>query len=137
MLYDPSCRIVQCSRCYQFGHVAAMCPSPAVCPYCSLAHGKKQCPNRKNPAPNTNAPAAKNLTPRMTANIARDGSSRATYVQAKRKKARLFPVPVSQQSQPSVASSTPFSARQPADSRVTLEKALARPVIPGKPPGSR
>jgi hypothetical protein len=48
-LYDPGCRVVQCSKCYQFGHVAAMCPSTAACPFCTLAHGKKQCPIRKNP----------------------------------------------------------------------------------------
>jgi hypothetical protein len=119
-LYDPSCRVVQCSRCYQFGHVAAMCPSPAVCPYCSLAHGKKQCPNRKNPAkhkcPSCKGPHAANDRQHCPRWIEQSD----VLEQAKRKKARLFPVPVPQQSQsttviPSVPSSTPLSARQPAD----------------------
>ena len=91
-LYDPGCRVVQCSRCYQFGHVAAMCSSPAACPFCTLAHGRKQCPRRKNPASykctNCKGPHASNDRRQCPKWI--DQNDILTKV--KQRKARLFPV---------------------------------------------
>jgi hypothetical protein len=61
-LYDPGCRVVQCSRCYRFGHVAAMCSSTAACPYCTLAMEGNNFQTERIP-PDTNAPFAKVHTP--------------------------------------------------------------------------
>jgi hypothetical protein len=93
-LYDPGCRVVQCSRCYHFGHVAAMCSSTAACPYCTLAHGRKQCPNRKNTTRYKCAicqgPHAANDR-RQCPNWIEQNEA---LIKVKQKKARLFPVPL-------------------------------------------
>jgi hypothetical protein len=110
-LYDPGCRIVQCSRCYHFGHVAAMCSSTAACPYCTLAHGRKQCPNRKNTTRYKCAicqgPHAANDRRQCPKWIEQNEA----LIKVKQKKARLFPVPLPT---PPTPNSTAPDQRQPA-----------------------
>ncbi|OXV09429.1 hypothetical protein Egran_02808, partial [Elaphomyces granulatus] len=121
-LYDPSCRVVQCSRCYQFGHVAAMCPSPAACPFCSLAHGSNARIELKNPTKykctSCEGPHAAEM----------DRAERRTCT-SQTEKSPPLPGPGSI----TVPDSTPNSQRTWL---VTPEKAWARLIIPGKPPGS-
>lgn len=117
-LYDPGCRVVQCSKCYQFGHVAAMCPSTAACPFCTLAHGKKQCPIRKNPT-------RYKCTVCKGPHAANDRQQCPEWIEqstllgkVKQRKARLFPVP------PNTISPAPNSAQSQSE--------LARASDPGE-----
>lgn len=48
-LFDPRCRVVQCHKCHQFGHVARCCISPRRCPYCVSAHEDVNCPLQDYP----------------------------------------------------------------------------------------
>jgi hypothetical protein len=92
-LYDPGCRVVQCAKCLQFGHVMAMCSSAACCPFCALAHSRKQCPDRKNPSRYKCALCQQShaATDRQKCPKWREQLSILETVQ--KKKARLFPVP--------------------------------------------
>jgi len=91
-LYDPGCRVVQCAKCVQFGHVMAMCSSTACCPFCALAHSRKQCPDRKNPSrykcalcQQSHAATDRQKCPKWRGQL--------SILEAVQKKARLFPVP--------------------------------------------
>ena len=92
-LYDPGCRVLQCAKWLQFGHVLAMCSSAACCPFCSLAHPRKQCPVRKDPdryrcvlCRQPHAATDKRQCPKWR-------EQRAILETVQGKKARLFPIP--------------------------------------------
>jgi hypothetical protein len=103
-LYDPGCRVVQCAKCVQFGHVMAMCSSTVCCPFCALAHSRKQCPDRKNPSRYKCALCQQShaATDRQKCPKWREQLSILETVQ--KKKARLFPVPA--ESAPAVVRSS-------------------------------
>jgi hypothetical protein len=42
-LYDRACRIKQCFRCYNYGHIGTQCSAAQVCGYCSEQHETKHC----------------------------------------------------------------------------------------------
>jgi hypothetical protein len=42
-LYDRSCRIKQCFRCYDYGHIGTLCSKPQFCGYCAERHESKHC----------------------------------------------------------------------------------------------
>ena len=42
-LYDRACRIKQCFRCYQYGHITTQCNASQVCGYCAELHETKHC----------------------------------------------------------------------------------------------
>ena len=91
-LYDPGCRVVQCAKCLQFGHVMAMCSSAVCCPFCNLTHSRKQCPDRKNSSRRKCALCQQShaATDRQRCPKWREQLSILEAVQ--KKKARLFPV---------------------------------------------
>lgn len=45
-LYDRSCRMKQCFRCYKYGHIGNQCRIKQICGYCSAAHESKDCPSK-------------------------------------------------------------------------------------------
>lgn len=71
-----------------------MCSSTAACPYCTLAHGRKQCPNRKNTTRYKCAicqgPHAANDRRQCPKWIEQNEA----LIKVKQKKARLFPIPL-------------------------------------------
>lgn len=42
-LYDRSCRIKQCFRCYKYGHIGTQCNAFQVCGHCAELHETKHC----------------------------------------------------------------------------------------------
>ena len=42
-LYDRACRIKQCFRCYNYGHIGAQCDAAQTCGYCAELHETKNC----------------------------------------------------------------------------------------------
>lgn len=47
--YDEGGRLLQCSRCQQYGHDGADCHAPVACAVCAGAHDLSQCTNRSRP----------------------------------------------------------------------------------------
>jgi hypothetical protein len=92
-LYDPGCRVVQCAKCLQFGHVMAMCSSAVCCPFCTLAHARKQCPDRKNSERYKCALCRQRHAATDRRNCPKWREQVAILEVVQRKKARLFPVP--------------------------------------------
>ncbi|KAK9445095.1 hypothetical protein VB005_01558 [Metarhizium brunneum] len=45
-LYDRACRVKQCFRCYNYGHIGTQCNASQVCGYCAERHETKHCQNR-------------------------------------------------------------------------------------------
>lgn len=45
-LYDRSCRIKQCFRCHNYGHIGTQCSAFQCCGYCAELHETKDCPQR-------------------------------------------------------------------------------------------
>lgn len=41
--FIPKARVTQCYKCFQYGHLAYMCPNAAVCGNCSGQHTTKEC----------------------------------------------------------------------------------------------
>ncbi|ERF71412.1 hypothetical protein EPUS_07441 [Endocarpon pusillum Z07020] len=48
-LYDRSCRIKQCLRCYDYGHIGTQCSAPQKCGYCAGGHGSRDCSVKGSP----------------------------------------------------------------------------------------
>jgi hypothetical protein len=48
-LYDRSCRIKQCFRCYDYGHIGAQCSAPQTCGHCTGGHKSKECTAKNTP----------------------------------------------------------------------------------------
>lgn len=46
-LYDRACRIKQCFRCYQYGHITTQCNASQVCGYCAELHETKHCQRKE------------------------------------------------------------------------------------------
>ena len=44
-LYDRSCRIKQCLRCYEYGHIGTQCNARQTCGHCAGGHESKACVN--------------------------------------------------------------------------------------------
>ena len=42
-LYDRSCRIKQCLRCYNYGHIGTQCSASQTCGYCTGGHESRDC----------------------------------------------------------------------------------------------
>lgn len=42
-LYDRACRIKQCFRCYNYGHIGTQCNANQACGYCTERHETKHC----------------------------------------------------------------------------------------------
>jgi hypothetical protein len=42
-LYDRACRVKQCFRCYNYGHIGAQCDAAQTCGYCAGLHETKNC----------------------------------------------------------------------------------------------
>lgn len=42
-LYDRACRVKQCFRCYNYGHIGTQCNASQVCGYCAEQHETKHC----------------------------------------------------------------------------------------------
>jgi hypothetical protein len=42
-LYDRACRVKQCFRCYNYGHIGTQCNAAQTCGYCSELHETKNC----------------------------------------------------------------------------------------------
>lgn len=42
-LYDRACRVKQCFRCYNYGHIGTQCNASQVCGYCAERHETKHC----------------------------------------------------------------------------------------------
>ena len=42
-LYDRACRVKQCFRCYNYGHIGTQCNASQVCGYCAEPHESKHC----------------------------------------------------------------------------------------------
>lgn len=42
-LYDRACRLKQCFRCYNYGHIGTQCNASQVCGYCAGQHETKHC----------------------------------------------------------------------------------------------
>ncbi|GFG19796.1 hypothetical protein IFM5058_10320 [Aspergillus udagawae] len=43
VLYDWSCRLKQCYRCHEYGHIRPQCDAEERCRYCMGAHNTKEC----------------------------------------------------------------------------------------------
>ena len=48
-LYDRSCRIKQCVRYYDYGHIGTQCSAPQTCGHCAGRHESRACHARMNP----------------------------------------------------------------------------------------
>ncbi|KMU89939.1 hypothetical protein CIHG_07622 [Coccidioides immitis H538.4] len=55
-LYDRACRVKQCFRCYNYGHISTQCDAAQACGYCAELHETKTCPQK----------GAASFTPRCT-----------------------------------------------------------------------
>lgn len=42
-LYDRACRVKQCFRCYNYGHIGTQCNATQTCGYCAELHETKNC----------------------------------------------------------------------------------------------
>ena len=42
-LYDRACRVKQCFRCYQYGHIGTQCNTSQTCGHCAENHESKHC----------------------------------------------------------------------------------------------
>ena len=42
-LYDRACRVKQCFRCYNYGHIGTQCNASQTCGYCAEQHETKHC----------------------------------------------------------------------------------------------
>lgn len=42
-LYDRACRVKQCFRCYNYGHIGTQCDASQTCGYCAELHETKNC----------------------------------------------------------------------------------------------
>jgi len=42
-LYDRACRVKQCFRCYNYGHIGTQCNASQICGYCAEQHETKHC----------------------------------------------------------------------------------------------
>lgn len=42
-LYDRACRVKQCFRCYNYGHIGTQCNASQTCGYCTEQHETKHC----------------------------------------------------------------------------------------------
>lgn len=42
-LYDRACRIKQCFRCYNYGHIGTQCHAAQTCGYCAELHETRHC----------------------------------------------------------------------------------------------
>lgn len=42
-LYDRACRVKQCFRCYNYGHIGTQCSASQLCGYCTGQHETKHC----------------------------------------------------------------------------------------------
>jgi len=42
-LYDRACRVKQCFRCYNYGHIGTQCNAAQTCGYCTEQHETKHC----------------------------------------------------------------------------------------------
>lgn len=45
-LYDRACRVKQCFRCYNYGHIGTQCNASQTCGYCAEQHESKHCPRK-------------------------------------------------------------------------------------------
>lgn len=43
VLYDRSCRLKQCFRCHEYGHIVPQCDAEERCGYCAEKHNTKEC----------------------------------------------------------------------------------------------
>ena len=43
VLYDRSCRLKQCFRCHEYGHIGPQCDAEERCGYCAEKHNTKEC----------------------------------------------------------------------------------------------
>lgn len=43
VLYDLSCRLKQCYRCHEYGHIGPQCDAEERCGYCAGKHNTKEC----------------------------------------------------------------------------------------------
>lgn len=43
VLYDRSCKLKQCYRCHEYGHIGPQCDANERCGYCAEAHNTKEC----------------------------------------------------------------------------------------------
>lgn len=48
-LYDRSCRIKQCLRCYDYGHIGTQCSARQKCGHCAGGHESRDCPVKSGP----------------------------------------------------------------------------------------
>jgi hypothetical protein len=48
-LYDRSCRIKQCLRCYNYGHIGTQCSAPQACGHCAGGHESRSCTLKLSP----------------------------------------------------------------------------------------
>ncbi|KAF3484323.1 uncharacterized protein GIQ15_03647 [Arthroderma uncinatum] len=55
-LYDRACRVKQCFRCYNYGHIGTQCNAAQACGYCAELHETRNCKQK----------GAENFTPRCT-----------------------------------------------------------------------
>ncbi|EDN04471.1 predicted protein [Histoplasma mississippiense (nom. inval.)] len=42
-LYDRACRVKQCFRCYNYGHIGTQCDAAQTCGYCAELHETRNC----------------------------------------------------------------------------------------------
>ena len=90
--YDPKCRVTQCFKCQQYGHISPECMSQQRCGFCGGQHVTEQCAERSQ-ATNKRCAACKvgdhaswsQACPAKQREIAR-------AKQAERFKPKLFPV---------------------------------------------
>lgn len=45
-LYDRACRVKQCFRCYNYGHIGTQCNASQTCGYCAERHETKHCSHK-------------------------------------------------------------------------------------------
>lgn len=48
-LYDRSCRIKQCLRCYNYGHIGTQCSASQACGHCAGGHETRECTVKSTP----------------------------------------------------------------------------------------
>jgi hypothetical protein len=46
--YDPACRLRQCFKCQQFGHIGPQCHSKERCGWCAGPHNSRSCSHNKD-----------------------------------------------------------------------------------------
>ena len=61
-LYDRSCRIKQCLRYYNYGHIGTQCSAPQACGHCAKGHESKECAEKNTPGSRLNVQYAKDPT---------------------------------------------------------------------------